>query len=297
MVSTFVPFLVGLCTVGEKHLFGPGHSDDVRRELALYSFYVESEDERILVDLGPKTLGYVNEMFRRFGVFREKAGSLAHPDDIVQPRGNLLEQLAARGIDPASVTAVVFTHLHADHHGVDDGSGPGMLADFPNAVVYVAKRGWEDNLARRGAQGRWSSYVDFAFSDYLMELTREGRVVFADEAEVAPGVRTFYLGGHTPCSQGVVVEYRGARAVLTSDELLDYKMLADGRAYRERVSAEAWEAAVGRLVAMARDGAVLLPAHEPSLIRFYDEAGEGWLGLAREATERAVGAYRAARGG
>ena len=84
-----IPLDCGRCTVGENHLLGDPHSDDNRVELTLYSFLADGgPGRRVLVDLGPVGLPYLNEMFRRYHFFRNLPGD---PDVIVQPKGNLFD--------------------------------------------------------------------------------------------------------------------------------------------------------------------------------------------------------------
>jgi glyoxylase-like metal-dependent hydrolase (beta-lactamase superfamily II) len=114
--------------------------------------------------------------------------------------GLLAQRLEAAGIDPASVTDVVLTHMHMDHVG-------GLLADGmkerlrPDLRVHVAAAeaefweapdfshvsmppGFPDALRRTGKR----------FLKEYQSLLR----TFEDEYEVAPGVVIQRTGGHTP---------------------------------------------------------------------------------------------------
>lgn len=84
--------------------------------------------------------------------------------------------------------------MHADHHGLTDGKDGGATLRFPNARIYASRTGWEDNLRKR-ADGGWNSYIDFAFSDFLLDADKASRLVLLDEGEVMPGVTVSYLGG------------------------------------------------------------------------------------------------------
>ncbi len=288
------PLLTGLCRLGEDHVLGGSRSPEKRLAFAIYSFLAEgSGGEVVLIDLGPKTLEHTNAMFRRYGFFRESDGTRLHPDDIVEERGNALTQLKARGIGLERVRHIIFTHLHADHHGLDDGKDGGAAADFPLAVFHVSKRGWEENLERRRAAGRWASYVDFAFSDFLLSMRERGRCLFEDDVEVVPGIRTRFLGGHSPCSQAVVVDTASGPAVIASDEVYHYALLEGGVLARINTSPGNLVAATDLLAELALDrGAILLPAHEPRLEEAFEKAGEGWLLALRGASDRAARGYR-----
>lgn len=55
--------------------------------------------------------------------------------------GKLLDNLATAGIDPKSITKVVFTHAHPDHIWGTIGTGGGL--NFPNAAYYVSAVEWD----------------------------------------------------------------------------------------------------------------------------------------------------------
>lgn len=285
------PLHVGICRLGEDHVLGDGHSPDRRLPFVIYSFLAEGPaGEVVLIDLGPKTLAASNAMFRRFGFFRDIPG---RPDDIVQPHGNVFDHLRRRGIAPERVTRIVFTHFHADHHGLDDAKNGGAAEGFPNARFSVSKKGWAWNLGRR-VGGRWNSYLDHAFGDFLLEAERRGHVDLLDDGPIAPGLEVAYLGGHSICSRAVRVRTVAGWAVIASDEVYRYDLLERGILARLHVTPEALAAATDRLVEMAQsEGAVLLPLHEPKIAEAYVEAGDAWLERLRPLSARAVEGYRA----
>ena len=208
-ICRLVPFRVGVCRLGADHVLGANHSADERISFAIYSFLVEGPDgEKALVDLDPQTTDYLNQMFRRYGFFRDLGPHLPperqFPDDIVQPEGNVFEHLKRLEISPGQIRHVIFTHLHTDRHGMDDAKGGGAAESFPNSLLHVSAVGWNDNLNKR-KNGRWNSYVDYAFGDFLIRRQKEGRLRLEDDATIFPGLRTMYLGGHSICSQAVVV--------------------------------------------------------------------------------------------
>jgi len=287
------PLEVGRCMLGERHVLGDAYSDEDRIPFALYAFLCVAPDgAHVLVDLGPVGLEYTNEMFRRYGFFRDIPG---RPDDIVQKHGHVFDHLARLGIEPSQIAHVVLTHIHADHHGMVDAKDAGAILRLPNARVHVSKTGWQYNLARRTADG-WNSYVDHAFADFLLEAGRTGRAVFADDCAVKPGIEVFYLGGHSVCSQAVKIATRFGPAVVTSDDVYRYDLLE--RAVMARISTrpENLVAATDKLVRVveAEDG-ILLPCHDPVLWDLYEAHGEGWLEHAKALTRRAITGYKARR--
>ncbi len=119
--------------------------------------------------------------------------------DVPRAGGLLAPRLAAAGIDLASVTDVVLTHLHVDHVG-------GLLADElksrlrPNVPIHVAAAEiefWDAPDFSRNTFGGMPDVLRSAAKRFLAEYRSRLRP-FEDEYEVAPGVVVRRVGGHTP---------------------------------------------------------------------------------------------------
>jgi glyoxylase-like metal-dependent hydrolase (beta-lactamase superfamily II) len=123
--------------------------------------------------------------------------------------GRLPAELAAAGVDPAEVGAVVLTHLHSDHVGW------AVLGDgepyFPNAR-YVVSRGDADAYAS----------INPALGGRLLDpLRAAGRLDLADgPTTLTSGVRIMPTPGHTPGHQSVLLDTPERPVLLTGDLLL-----------------------------------------------------------------------------
>lgn len=272
---------VGLCHLGKDHVLGEEYDANDRIPFTMYSYLVQAPDgRRVLVDLGPKTLGYTNDMLARYGFFRTMEDG-SRPDDTVQRHGNAPDWLERLGIRPEEITDVAFTHLHADHHGMDDARDGGMCEDFPNAVFHVSNAGWDFNVGRR-VDGKWNSYIDWGFGDFLLRMETEGRAKFEDNAAIADGVRTIYAGGHSECSQGVRVETAAGPVVITSDDVYHYSLMEQGVMARLFTTPERLRNVTRMYAKMVLEqGAILLPSHDPTVSELY-HAGGDWLSEARK---------------
>lgn len=118
--------------------------------------------------------------------------------------GQLPANLAAAGIDPAAISLVALTHLHPDHvNGIVKADG---TAAFPNAELAVHEAEWgfwtDEGIASR-APAEVKPF--FAMAQRAVKpYAAAGRVrrFGADGTEVAPGLTTLALPGHTPGHTG-----------------------------------------------------------------------------------------------
>ncbi len=289
------PLHTGLCSMGKNHLLGDPYTDEERVPFSLISFLLEGPGGEIaLVDFGPKDPAYFNESFRRYGLFRERAGDRENPDDVVQPEGNVLDHLKRLGIPKEQVKHIIFTHLHYDHVGGSRPPDPGLLRDFPGALVHVSKRGWEDNLSRRKDGWRWTSYVDFEVSQEIFIRGKEGRARFEDDVEIRPGIRTRHLGGHSVCSQAVLVDTAEGTAVIAGDVVYHFEYLEKAIVARLRTTAGEYISAIKRLVQLVeQSGGILLPVHDPKILEAHKARGERWLSALKPLSDRSIKGYQA----
>lgn len=284
------PLDVGRCMLGKDHVLGDDYSRDDRIEFALISFLIQGNNRNVLVDLGPKTLDYCNRMFRQWGFFRTFPDG-STPDDIVQDHGNVFDGLSKMALKPDDITDIIFTHLHADHHGMDNAADGGACEDFPNAVFHLSKRGWDYNVARR-VEGHWNSYLDWGFGDCMMRKQTEGKMIAHDDAEIAPGLSTIYLGGHSECSQAVRIETEHGTVIIGSDDFYHYELMEQGIIAKLCTTRERLIESNSRLADWALNGAIIIPVHDPTVIRLYHTCGEGWLAGARVLSGKAAAGFR-----
>lgn len=291
------PLNTGLCYMGKNHVLGDPYTDDERVPFALYSFLIEGEEgTKAIVDFGPKEPAYFNESFRRYKLFREEADGRKNPDDVVQPEGNTLDHLKRLGIPPESIQFILYTHLHFDHLGGSRPPDVGLLGDFPYATVCISKKGWQHNLDSRVDGWRWSSYVDFDISQHILKRGERGEARFVDDAEITHGIRTAYLGGHSPCSQAILVDTNEGVAIIAGDVAYHYEYLENGIVARLRTTDKEWIAATDRMVALAEEtSGTLLPVHDPLIGEAFKKHGNGWLASLKPLSDRAVAGWKSHR--
>lgn len=129
-------------------------------------YYFQVGDRRVLVDTG-------------WGTEQGKAGRSQ-------------ELLAAQGIDPASITDILLTHLDHDHIG---GLTRGGKAVYPNATIHVSVPEW--NAWQEGkVVKRAPDKVKLAQDLGRIYAGKVKTFQFGDE--VLPGVKAVDASGHTP---------------------------------------------------------------------------------------------------
>ncbi|HEY9536589.1 MAG TPA: MBL fold metallo-hydrolase, partial [Kiloniellaceae bacterium] len=159
---------------------------------------VRSGDQTILVDAG---LGGEFPGFPRAGQFPQR--------------------LAAAGIDLASVTDVVLTHMHMDHVGglLVDGVRDRLRPDLRIHVATAEVEFWATPDFSLTAMPSPVPPVLRSVAGRFLEVYRSRLRVFEAEYEVAPGVVVCRTGGHTPGHSVVRVASGGDRLTFAGDAI------------------------------------------------------------------------------
>src|SRR5690606_3614632 len=148
-------------------------------------------DDRNRIELACRALLVQDDAGRRL-LFETGIGAFFAPRlkeryGVIEAEHVLLRSLAARGVAPEDVNAIVLSHLHFDHAGGllrPYAEGAPLELAFPNARVIVGRRAWE-RACEPHPRDRAS------FIPGLTELLeRSGRL------ELVSGERSEWLGSH-----------------------------------------------------------------------------------------------------
>lgn len=132
--------------------------------------------------------------------------------------GQLAMRMEAAGIDPASVTDVVLTHMHMDHVGglLADGLKGRLRRDVPIHMAAAEVEFWASPDFSRNTFGGVSDVLRSTAKRFLDEYRSQLRL-FEAEYEVAPGVSVRRTGGHTPGHSVVRLASDGDRLTFLGD--------------------------------------------------------------------------------
>ena len=216
--------------------------DDLDRvvRFPIPAYLIETGAERILVDTGLHPVA-VADPASRYG--REDALGPVEPE---------LERSIVEQVDLNTLTGVVITHLHFDHAG--------GLALLPPAVpVFVQRREWEAGQDAVAIARNFYLPVDYAGIGDRIELMDGDHDLLGDGS-----IELLATPGHTPGHQSVRV---GDDLVIGGDVshfasgLDDHRFPVFGHDFTEQA------ASAERLRALRDAGSVVMPGHDPDVLR------------------------------
>jgi len=122
----------------------------------------------------------------------------------------IVPALQKAGFDPASVDAVVVSHLHFDHAGGVLQADGGLA--FPRASFVAQLAEWEIAM---GDNARLVAAYDQPELRLVRDLGLGG--IVEGEAEILPGVSVIPTGGHSAGHQGVLIRGRDETIAFLGD--------------------------------------------------------------------------------
>ena len=169
------------------------HLHDHRVRFNLGSYLIRSDGRTILVDtgLGPKPADTPSAAW-----------------------GELLHDLAAKGVRPEDVDAVVMTHLHRDHVGWNLSSQNGRyVPTFPRAKYWMSRKDWDTSHDPEFQPNRYPNAPTCVWP-----LEQLGLIEFMDgEHTITRELTAVPTPGHTPGHVSILVTSQNERALVLGD--------------------------------------------------------------------------------
>lgn len=159
-------------------------------KISLNPFLIRSGDKNILFDVG-------------IGDFGEDVST-----DIIK------ENLDTHGLSEYDITDVFASHLHYDHIGGLAGRSSGFWElTFPDANIWVSKKGWEKVMAK-------DEYYDEEKTEFAHFLEAKAHLCFLNEEDHPyPEITIKKIGGHTEFSQVLLFDDGNQKFLMAGDVL------------------------------------------------------------------------------
>ena len=190
----------GESTVNGGAFFWGSRMDETVR-IGYNTTVIQDRDRCILVNVSPPLDDTIDREFPGWKTMR-----VAPYGRFKQPaQGNLIQSLASLNIRPEDVTDIAVTPFQL--------YSTGTLLAFPNARYHFSKRGWAHlHVTKEHPHDeRWRSFDRRTLGELVVSAWDRVNLL-EDEDEVAPGVRTWWSGGHH--RESIVVEIDSAIVVI-----------------------------------------------------------------------------------
>lgn len=180
--------------------------------------------------------------------------------------GQTVQRLEAAGVDLASVTDVVLTHMHMDHVGglLTEGLKERLRPDLRVHAATAEAEFWASTDFSRTVMPQPIPDVLRRVATQFLDEYRGQLRTFENEYEVAPGVLLSRTGGHTPGHSVVRLESRGDKLTFAGDAV--FAPGFDNPEWQNGFEHDPEEAArvrVGLLQELAARGESLVATHLP----------------------------------
>lgn len=173
-----------------------------------------------------------------------------------------VEALARIGIDPATVTDIVISHMHVDHAG--------NIEKFPSATVHLQETevGYVTGRCMHEDALRYPYELEDVLN--LMRKNWGKQLAFHDGDEgLFPGVDLYLLPGHAPGLMGTLIKTPRGQVLMASDGSHYFPNIYNFAPHRITTSAPDTLASYRRMVSLVWGPEFFIPGHDPKVRDIY----------------------------
>jgi glyoxylase-like metal-dependent hydrolase (beta-lactamase superfamily II) len=220
--------------------------------LTFWAFLITDGQRRILLNTGfPQD---ISALYKHWTTWARAATGEAGHEPVVKPDNWIVQALAAHRIAPAQINDVLITPLTA--------YATGGLNQFPNARIWMSRRGWLDFHAPDPEVPQLPRPIVFppAVLNYLIQDAASRIALLPDaETEFIPGIQAWFCGGHHRSSMVYLVPTSAGRVAMT-DAIFTY------RNFEQRIPlglSESLEEHHKLYAKLARQADMVIPLYDP----------------------------------
>ena len=198
---------------------------------------------------------------------------IAFKDVEMEPGQPVPHRLRAMGIEAATISTVVMTHLHDDHAGA--------ISEFPAATFVVSAREWAAASKGRQGDGYVRRLFDHAFDYRTLDFETAETDSFATFGRSLDlfgdsSVRVVFTPGHTAGHCSVVLRLKDREALLTGDAAYTLRALEGGALPYKMHDEHLYRRSLReiQLYLDATPGALVIPGHDMAAWRRLDDVYE-----------------------
>ena len=212
--------------------------------LPMWSWIVETNDERILIDAGAAP---------------GAGGGPTRTKFEVAPHQSLVHELARQGLMPTEFDRVFLTHLHGDHVG--------GLGAFNARRVWVSRAEWEPVSRFPGSlTRRLTAPVPRGFAPTVFDFTGPAMHGFPASLPVTRdgSIVALPTPGHSPGHTSYLVRRPEGDVLLAGDVTYDLPALHAQRDQGFVADVKRHHETLPRVAALVQSGVGYLPSHDPA---------------------------------
>jgi glyoxylase-like metal-dependent hydrolase (beta-lactamase superfamily II) len=222
---------------------------DLRRDrsltapLPMWSWIIETDSERILIDAGGRP-----------GI----SGGVTGTRFQISPAQALVPELARLGLEPRDFDRVLMTHLHGDHVG--------GLDAFDSRRVWVANAEWGPVARLPGSLGRFlTAPVRRGFDPRVFEFDGPPMLGFPGSWPVTSdgAIVALPTPGHSAGHTSFLVRRSEGDVLLAGDVTYDVGALESQRDQGFIADVTQHHVTLGRVLSLVKTGVAYLPSHDP----------------------------------